>query len=107
MKRLKKAFSLDVYVRSFIRPDRKHGCPRLKRGISILKDKAETEKQRRLRGNRWRLSMIAPIALTPLLSLAEDVFSSGRSGRTLHTEGQCSCGGTDRGRENRAGASGN
>jgi hypothetical protein len=63
MKRLKKAFSLDVYVRSFIRPDRKHGCPRLKRGISILKDKAETEKQRRLRGNRWRLSMIAPIAL--------------------------------------------
>ena len=45
---------------------------RLKRGISILKEKAETEKQRRLRCNLWRLSIIAPIALTPLLTLAED-----------------------------------
>jgi|GEM_PF-7094231 len=44
----------------------------VKRGISILKEKAETEKHHRLRGNLWRLSIITPIALTPLLSLAED-----------------------------------
>ena len=44
----------------------------LKRGICILEHKAETEKQRRLQCNRWRLSIVGPIALTPLLSLAED-----------------------------------